>query len=443
MWEYLHQGRGRRVYQDNLDLLQQLVPINDEPLTENKELYCQAPSYPGCKKLFDGLEVLPKIYSDTTHTEPSLRSRSGSSKVSTGRRLTNFLIQSGACDPTSFRQWFVAQEELREEYEELVFSKKWKELVDEVMLLGQEDFRRKSWEDLLEINSKTMSFDESVYLDVEESYTWVVKILIHNEIDEQQFFNTVYQVMNKQNPKLNCLWIMGDSNAGKSLICNSIIESVRFFVCINEFDEFNGFPLGDTPGKRAILINEPSCAAKRIELLKNVMEGQEIAISVKHQKGVTMKRTPIFVASNWPLWRYCSNEKEAVLNRCYMFNFKPFSELEKCRKKIHPMVWYCMLKKHTNVELFKKEQSFLQVLNHRNWKRSGFPIEIPLHVLDLCVNVEQVDETMHISSSENCSLCDLSNLISSIDFTNKCMGCDDKTVYIFCPACINVLETMQ
>ena len=42
--------------------------------------------------------------------------------------------------------------------------------------------------------------------------------------------------------KINTLWFYGPSNAGKSLIANSIVESARFFCNIMDFDERTSFP---------------------------------------------------------------------------------------------------------------------------------------------------------------------------------------------------------
>ena len=57
-------------------------------------------------------------------------------------------------------------------------------------------------------------------------------------------------------------------------------------------------------------INEPSIGPKRVELLKNAMEGQNnLAINVKNMKGITLPRTPIFMASNKDLWEFCRSEK--------------------------------------------------------------------------------------------------------------------------------------
>lgn len=51
----------------------------------------------------------------------------------------------------------------------MVYSEKRQNLIDEVMLIGQESFRTKPWNYILDINIKTQTFDQEVYYDVETS----------------------------------------------------------------------------------------------------------------------------------------------------------------------------------------------------------------------------------------------------------------------------------
>ncbi len=86
--------------------------------------------------------------------------------------------------------------------------------------------------------------------------------------------------MDKSVIKINKLWFYGPSNAGKSLIANSIVESSRFYCDIMDFDKKTSFPLNDAPGKRVILINEPDIGELRIEFVENIMEGQDVASNI-------------------------------------------------------------------------------------------------------------------------------------------------------------------
>jgi hypothetical protein len=106
-----------------------------------------------------------------------------------------------------------------------------------------------------------------------------------------------------------------------------------------DFDERTSFPLNDAPGKRVILINEPDIGERRIELVKNIMEGQDVSINVKNQRGVTLPRTPLVFCSNKTLWHFCMQESTEIWNRCYMYTFNTLDDLVHCKKKLHPLLW--------------------------------------------------------------------------------------------------------
>ena len=40
------------------------------------------------------------------------------------------------------------------------------------------------------------------------------------------------------------------------------------------------------------------------------MEGQDVEINVKNQRGVTLPRTPLVFCSNKTLWHFCLNEAQ-------------------------------------------------------------------------------------------------------------------------------------
>ena len=90
---------------------------------------------------------------------------------------------------------------------------------------------------------------------------------------------------------------------------------------------------------KVILINEPDIGKRRIELVKNIMEGQDVAINVKNQRGVTLPRTPLVFCSNKALYHFCLQEASAIMNRCYMYTFRTYDDLIECKKKLHPLLW--------------------------------------------------------------------------------------------------------
>ena len=322
MWEYLHKGGGRRIHQENLGILSSRERNEAYSPSTDFSNYCVGYSYPnqsGFTTLADDSQR-----GSTTSSEAITGAAGAAPKIRIGRRLADLFIQSGKADVSAFRSWITRKQELREELEALLYSKKWKDLVEESVDLVSEDFRELSWSEILELNEKYVDYPDSSFYDIETSLKWFSKILSFNDIDESSFISSVASVMDKLQMKINAIWLYGSTNAGKSLLCNSIVESARFFANIMEFDERTAFPLNDAPGKRVILINEPVIADERIELINNVMEGQDTAINVKHKKGVTLPRTPLIISSNKELWHYCPCEQQAILNRCEVFKMVNF-----------------------------------------------------------------------------------------------------------------------
>lgn len=368
----------------------------------------------------------------------------GTKKVRIGRRLADLFIQSGQADVSTFRQWLSSKEALREELESLLFSKNWKELVDEAIELVSEDFRMLSWTEIMNLNEQYVTYSESLYYDIDTSLVWLRKILAFNGIEEATFIKSVNSVMNKTDMKINSIWLFGATNAGKSLICNSIVESARFYANIMEFDERTQFPLNDAPGKRVLLINEPVIADKRIELMKNIMEGQDISINVKHKKGITLPRTPLIIASNKDLWHYCPSEQQAILNRCFTFKCNTMFELINCKKKLHPLIWNILLTNSNPTDHYF--HILTAICSHRNWKSCFFEKEPRIEELfNSNINVlSESCDSVHLSVKPSCSLCQLSekfsNLVDPPNDVTDCVSCGSKTVYLLCSTCIDIIN---
>jgi hypothetical protein len=137
-----------------------------------------------------------------------------------------------------------------------------------------------------------------------------------------------------------------------------------------DFDERTSFPLNDAPGQRVILIiNEPDIRDRRIELVENIMEGQDVAINVKNQRRVTLPRTPLIFCSNKLLYHFCMQEAVTIMNRCYLYTFKTYNELIECKKKLHPLLWFKILKTD-NSDLTK--QLLNSLIFHINLKSETF-----------------------------------------------------------------------
>ena len=96
---------------------------------------------------------------------------------------------------------------------------------------------------LLVAMMEQISWDPDIYYDVPTSKMWLEKILNWNSISMDNSTMDITNIIDKKFPKINSLWLQGPSNAGKSLLLNSIALSTRFTVCIQDFTEDNNFPV--------------------------------------------------------------------------------------------------------------------------------------------------------------------------------------------------------
>lgn len=106
-----------------------------------------------------------------------------------------------------------------QEIEALLYSKKFKEVVEEAIGLVSEDFRLSNWKTLLNSTKKIVIM--TIVITMLIPVIWLNKILIFNSIDKIKFFQDVKSIMDKS--VINNLWCYGTSNAGKCLVTNSIV----------------------------------------------------------------------------------------------------------------------------------------------------------------------------------------------------------------------------
>lgn len=195
--------------------------------------------------------------------------------------------------------------------------------------------------------------DSTDYLNVTESIAWFYKVMAHNKIEPKVFIHDVCAVVNRQYPKKNCVMIFGPANAGKTLICESIVNSTIYFETLSMFSGTSNFEFQPMQNMRAVLFNEPSVTDKTVEMMKNILEGIPVTIEVKYAKGQSLPRTPVFITGNGNFLQYTSKReqhKDAFKARTFYYSFVPFDDLRKCHGKLHPLMWDTLIR-----ELDKEE----------------------------------------------------------------------------------------
>lgn len=226
-----------------------------------------------------------------------------------------------------------------EDIQMIPFQKMFEKMCITVLMQEKCKYQTRQWEDIWPDIQIHMYPD---CLSPEESALWIKRILTFNNIDMSVFFQCVYNVMNKVQPKHNGLILFGEKNCGKTLIGLSLCRSAIYYSTVQNFDLYNTFYLQDVLHSRVALLNEPKIDQGKFETFKNILEGQTVSIDVKYQGCCDLERTPMIICTNFNLAQLTIGARineDAVDARTFRFNMRPFSELQNCLKKLHPLAW--------------------------------------------------------------------------------------------------------
>lgn len=151
----------------------------------------------------------------------------------------------------------------------------------------------------------------------EPNPTAIHKILLHQGIMPIDFDNVFFQWITKKHTKKNTICLYGPSNTGKS----AFVQGLKSIISWGEITNGQNFMFEGLAETNIGFWEEPLLSAEAAEKAKQVLEGMTCSISIKYKKPFMLPRTPIFITTNHPLWRYCSTEQEALENRMWIFEW--------------------------------------------------------------------------------------------------------------------------
>lgn len=225
---------------------------------------------------------------------------------------------------------------------EMVIAENFNAVAGKLFDAFRENYLVKSWKDIMNSIPENYFDDKGVYLTIAESLDWFDKIIAFDGFNRTEFIANVYNIMNMVLMKKNCIIFRGPPNSGKTLLANSIVESALFFANVQQMSGKSQFEFQSMLHQRVILVNEPKFSDITIETIKNICEGQNVAIDVKYMSNQVLPRTPLIVTTNAPLCYYTSNRnvnESALLVRSYVYEFQQFTDLRNCIGKLHPLMW--------------------------------------------------------------------------------------------------------
>lgn len=179
---------------------------------------------------------------------------------------------------------------------------------------------------------------DNYYYNIQNSVK-IMQELIQYQFDNDEdaiidFVTTLYNVIERKVPKLNCLVVHSPSSAGKNFFFDAIKD---FFLNCGHMcnaNKYNNFPFQNTEARRIILWNEPNYSPEFLEQIKEILGGDSTSVNVKYQHDTPVYRTPVIVLTNNVV--SFMNHK-AFKDRIRVFTWMAAPQLEKLEKRPNPL----------------------------------------------------------------------------------------------------------
>nr|QKE54974.1 MAG: nonstructural protein [Parvoviridae sp.] len=167
------------------------------------------------------------------------------------------------------------------------------------------------------VKETSSAFNITVYEKYEPEPECMHQIMLHQGVQPEIFDKCFYDWITKADSKRNTFVLYGPSNTGKSAFIKGLKEILPWGeVCNSNTFAFEGMLHGTWAAWEEPLLSPELC-----EKAKQIMEGMTCMIPVKFKKPATLERTPLFITTNHPIWRFCSSEEEALRNRIFLFEW--------------------------------------------------------------------------------------------------------------------------
>lgn len=155
-----------------------------------------------------------------------------------------------------------------------------------------------------------------------EGKEWIVNLLKENNIDIKDFVKKVENIFDKKKDKINGIVLEGPTNTGKSLLCNLLIYPYTYGTASRRGDQTN-FHLENLLHKSIAVMEEPRITGITVDDFKQLLGGESFQVDVKYQEKDWLIRTPTIITTNEDIGlRLSKLDREALLSRIYLFNFK-------------------------------------------------------------------------------------------------------------------------
>lgn len=168
-------------------------------------------------------------------------------------------------------------------------------------------------QDLIELALSTLTDT-----DTDINLNTVRKYLIYQNIDPEAFGLSLIQWLQRRG-KRNTIVIEGPPDTGKSTFIRALLSPIYR---VGEITHSGDFMYTSCVNKDIIQWEEPCITSDKVEKFKTITEGQATMIQIKHKENTQLRRTPIIITTNNPVWKYCSSAETALRARMHIIHFE-------------------------------------------------------------------------------------------------------------------------
>nr|QOD39493.1 NS1 [uncultured densovirus] len=192
---------------------------------------------------------------------------------------------------------------------------------------------------------------DNYYYNIENSLSVLDELVAFqcNDDSEQiyDFMSTLYNVLERKIPKLNCIVIHSPPSAGKNFFFDAVKDYYINCGHLCNANKYNNFAFQDAEGRRLVLWNEPNYSPEFEEPIKEILGGDSTSVNVKYMNDVAVYRTPVIVLTN-NIVGFMTNPVFNDRIRIFKWHSAPF--LKEYNKKPNPLAIYNLFKKYKLVD---------------------------------------------------------------------------------------------
>lgn len=202
----------------------------------------------------------------------------------------------------------------------------------------------KTLADLMTDTARDAAFyDDKTYICIYDAINLFGDWMCLNGWVVDDFANDIFSVLDRRGGKMNCMFIRGEPNAGKSMMFMRPIEEICQTVGrINQINcAGSTFIFESCMQCRLIAIDECCIPKSLMEECKQIFEGAACKVQIKYQRdGGLLQPTPVIASSNKEPWLYDIQNQVPLLARMRYYVAKPFDTLaDFSHLKYNPLVY--------------------------------------------------------------------------------------------------------